>query len=286
MTRRTGRSEPIRQRKGYTVATYTVAACGFPAARLRAHPEHERVRELPDPTAPDFVEAGRAMLERCDPAEPVLLLHSERRGQAGRAGMLRALSRRHTVVPVSLRFPPTGLSARATWLASLAGRRVPAGLALAHLERHRRWLPTCATLSSVTRLDARGVRFGQHAASYLPWVSFGVVVDDEIRVETRRSPEVTPQPFQFDRVVRGRAELETRVDFGIPLTGETFALPGSHPATEWWGSARFFEQTLIPRDVREAVRLLAQDSYGRCPSCRSVTSGHCPMCMTQEEVVA
>lgn len=268
------------------MATYTVAACGFPAARLVTHPDHERVRELPDPTAANFLDVARAMLERCDPEEPILLLHSERRGQSGRVGMLRALSRRHTVVPVALRCPPTGLSARATWLASLAGRRVPAGLALAHLDRHRRWLPTCATLTSVTRLDARGVRFGQHAASYLPWVRFGVVVDDEVRVESGRSPEVTPQPFTFDRVVRGRPDLEGRIDFGTPMTGETYVLPGSDPATEWWGPARFFEQTLIPRDVREAVRLLAQDSYGRCPSCRSVTAGHCPMCMTQEEVVA
>lgn len=265
------------------MATFSVVSCGFAPARLAAHPAHQQVRELPDPTAPEFLSFGRALIEQLPKDQPILLVHGGRREQSRKVGVLRALSRGTSVVGVSQRVPPTGLAARATWLATLADRRVPASLAIGHLERHGTVLPTVAAISSAAGLDVPGVKLRHHAMSWIPTVCFGVSIASGVKI-ANGNPGVDFPDEPMDRVVDGTPSFESKVNFHSPQANETVELPSVAPEAKWWGRARYYEQTFVPRDILNTLRLISNERFGRCPQCGGVASGSCPFCSAREEV--
>ena len=268
------------------MSSFSVVVCGVEVAPLRAHPAALSVRSLPAATRAEFLSAGQLCLDSLDPDLPVVVLHRDHPDHSPRIGILRALNRPRTVIGVPVPTPPTGLAARAIWLASLAQRRVPPLLAVAHLGRHPDWFPTTAVLSSTAGLTMPGVRLGQHVASFVPGVRFGVSIAWRSEIRTNAAPPVHPPGTALDRVVRGRPDYDRRLDFGLPATVETAQIADVDPASDWWGRARFFEQTLIPRDVRGGIQQLALDRYERCSTCGGVVSEVCPLCETAQGVAA
>lgn len=57
------------------MGTFAVVASGFEPARLEAHPAHESIHSVVDATDEQFYEHGREVVERCDPDQPVLVVH-------------------------------------------------------------------------------------------------------------------------------------------------------------------------------------------------------------------
>lgn len=200
--------------------------------------------------------------------------------------VLRALSRTVSVLGVPLRLPPTGLAASATWMATLAERRVPAAVAVVHLERQSAVLPTMVVTTSAAGLEIPCVKLRHHAVSWVPGVRFGLAVAaGGSRIAVNGAPEMSFGKDKLDRVVQGNAQMEGRIDFSLPDVGETVELPPSDPATLWWGRKQFFEQTLVPQEFLPTLQRLSQERFGRCPECGGVASVSCLFCSAREEVV-
>lgn len=268
------------------MASFTVVACGFAPAPLAAHPAHRKVLLLPDPTSADFVEQGLALLDTVEPHQPVLLLHAGRREQVRKTRVLRALARTVSVLGVPLPVPPTGLAATATWMATLAERRVPAAVAVVHLERQPAVLPTMVVTTSAAGLELPCVKLRHHAVSWVPGVRFGLAIGlGGSRIALNAAPEIDFGKDQLDRVVQGNPDLAGRIDFSLPPVGETVELPPGDPATSWWGRKQFFEQTLLPQEFLPTLQRLSRERFGRCPECGGVASVSCLFCSAREEVV-
>jgi hypothetical protein len=276
--------------------TFDVVSCGFSPARLSAHPGHASVRELPSPTMPGFLEQGYDLLTTAaveHPERPVLLVHAASPAARRRVATLRATVRTPTMA-VGFARPVTGLAAVVTWLASLAARDVPVGVATGHtLERHVSLLPTYVVTSSVARVDHPVVRLNHHLLSWLPGTVFTIALDDHPRITTGRMtsdrPASSPErPASSDLVVAGSSRLAERLDGVTPAAVvERCEAGGGTAEAPSWGRARFFEQTVVPRDVGASLAEIATLSTMRCPDCGEHALGTtCPFCSAREGVPA
>lgn len=266
---------------------YSVVACGFSPARLEWVADPSSVTVLPSPQDPEFVtRAFEALSER--PFERALLVHESNPLATRRTRTLRAMLQTSGVVPVPLRRPLTGLAAHATWLAGLAARDVPAGLALTAVPMMEARLPTYAVTTSVARLALPEVKIHHHVLSWLPGTTFGVVADTGVRLGSG-APEPGPGPTNdesADLVWSGDRRLEPRLDRTRPgrvLESQELRPEGDRP---WWGNARAFEHTVVPRDVDGFVAALHDSTPASCPQCGEAVRGHCSFCNSREGVAA
>ncbi len=267
-------------------STFTVVACGHEPARLTAHPDHRRVLTLPDPGREGFLDEALNVLNSQPTRFPLLFVHAHGRRQEHELGVLRALARKHRVVGVSVEVPPTGLSARSTWLAALAARGVPAGVAIASLRREPGILETRIVVSSVAGLTVPGVTFGQHLASWVPGMTLAGWLDDAAHLSTGRAPEHQPLFQDVDRVVDGQDRLASRVAVPGLNIAQSVPLGTVDDNVRWWGRSTYYEETLVPRNVDTVVAHLSRQPFGRCVHCGGATSGSCPFCSAREELVA
>ncbi len=269
------------------MATFSVMTSGFAPAALDAHPAHASVQRLPRPEDPEFLTEALTHIDAGPPEAPVLVLHAAGREATRKVHVLRALSRARRVVPLGLSLPPTALAARATWVASLAERRVPIGIAIGHLQRHADIMPTVAVVGSVAKVDLPEVRFRHHLLSWLPGVRLAVVMgggSTEVRSARRFVPDLAADGM--DLVVSGERAVVGTLELPNPTDGQVADLTGTVDATAWWGRGRYFEQTLVPRDIVDALRVVSREKFGRCPVCGGVAVGTCPLCAVREERVA
>ena len=267
---------------------FDVVTCGFTAARVRAHPAHSDVRELPAPTAADFLDRGHDLLATCDDARPLLFVHAAHPASRRRVATLRATVRTPTMA-VGFGRPLTGLAAVATWLSSLAARDVPVGLATGHtLDRHAALLPTYVVTSSVAGVDLPFVRLTHHLLSWLPGTMFTIGLDEHPRITTGRVAASFPQAEGTDLVVAGSARLAERLSAATPANvveryeapGPVDSAPGGPVA---WGRARFFEQTALPRSVDQTVSEIEARGAVRCAQCAEPSlATSCPFCSARE----
>jgi hypothetical protein len=279
---------------------FDVVTCGFAPARVTAHPAHAAVRELPAPSAPDFLERGHDLLTRIDrrdgpdhregpddadgPGRPVLFVHAASPAARRRVATLRATVRTSTLA-VGFGRPLTGLAAVATWLASLADRGVPVGVAVGHtLDHHAALLPTYVVTSSVAGVDLPLVRLSHHVLSWLPGMLFTLGLDEHPRITTGRLTASFPQAEGTDLVVAGSPRLAERLAGVTPAhVVERFEAPT--PAVDGiaWGRARFYEQTLLPRTVDPTVRDIDARGAARCVQCGERSLGPaCAFCASRE----
>ncbi len=295
---------------------FDVVTCGFAPARVAAHPAHARVRELPAPTAADFLEQGHDLLtagwpDRAEgsvvadrpvgadapvgadgadgadgPARPVLFVHAASPAARRRVATLRATVRTPTLA-VGFGRPLTGLAAVATWLASLADHGVPVGVAVSHtVEHHAALLPTYVVTSSVAGVDLPLVRLNHHVLSWLPGTMFTLGLDEHPRITTGRLTVSFPQAEGTDLVVAGSARLAERLAGVTPAhVVERFEALAPAADTIAWGRARFFEQTLLPRTVEPTVRDIDARGAARCAQCgeRSLAPA-CAFCASREGI--
>ena len=267
---------------------FDVVTCGFTAARVRAHPAHHDVRELPAPTAPDFLERGHDLLATTDGERPVLFVHAAHPATRRRVATLRATVRTPTMA-VGFGRPLTGLAAVATWLASLAARDVPVGLATGHaLDRHAALLPTYVVTSSVAGVDLPIVRLTHHLLSWLPGTMFTIGLDEHPRITTGRVTASFPQAEGTDLVVAGSPRLAERLAAATPANVvERYEAPEPAESTGagpiGWGRARYFEQTALPRSVDQGVSEIDALGTVRCAQCSEPSLGTpCPFCSARE----
>lgn len=267
------------------MVSFTVLSCGFDAAALSAHPAHQSVVRVPDPTAEDFIEEAFASLVGVRDEQPIVVLFPDTPARDHRVRMLRAMTRSTLLVPVGFHLPPTALAARATWLAELARRAVPVGVALTHLRRDQGVLPTVAVVSSVAGVELPSVKMSHHAMSWLPWTRFGVALDGESRVGRNRGPEITLASGVYDTVWRGSQAMRSRVSFDLPAAQEEVPLGDAAKVDGWWDRDHF-EQTFVPRDLGATIQHLRQQPFGRCPQCGSETADWCQLCSARLEGAA
>lgn len=274
---------------------FDVAVCGFLPATLSfptADPSgSSAVIVLPDPSAEGFTERAFAALGERD-QEHVLVVHAAHPAATRRIRTVRALLQVHGVVPVPVRRPLTGLAAHASWLVGLAAREVSPGLVLAALEQVERHLPTYAVTSSVAGLALPEVRMHHHVLSWVPGTTFGVELGDRPRIGMGE-PGPAPAPPAgssvpgADLLWSGDARLESRLRATLPATvHESHELTPAEGSTSWWGKARHYEHTIVPRDLDGFVETLSRATTGSCPQCGQAANGHCPFCNSQEGVAA
>lgn len=275
---------PANSDRGCAVA-FAVAVCGAPAARLTAYPSHASVVELPDPTEPDFLDAGADLRRTLDPDLPLVLLHTARGPAVRRARMLRALLRTHQVVPVPVLAPPTGLAARATVLADLADRGIASEHATRAVEEHA-GLVSIACVSTLSGVDLPGIGMRLHAAAALPGVAAGVVTQHgEVDVAVNRLPALPAVGTPCDRVVHGNPTLAGRLPAALPPARETVDIDEVAAATRWWVRGQFHEQTLVPAVSDTLMAHALAPGTARCAGCGQA-SGGCPRCTNRQENVA
>lgn len=233
------------------------------------------------------MESAYAALADSDPDRRVLLLHSARRDDTRRIAIVRGLLHSTSVVPVPLQLPLTGISALASWFAALSAREVTAGTALAHLRQIRMHLPTYAVTRSVAGLDLPQVKLRHHMLSWLPGTTFAVALDERTRVEsTSVRPESTAVRGAVDIVRAGDHRLAAKVQSTVPAAvGETVDLPLPERGAPWWGTSRFYEHCVVPRDVDAFAESLAAAPKRRCPQCGDDLETYCPFCRAQESVL-
>lgn len=262
---------------------FDVVTCGFAPAQLKAHPAHAGVHELPAPSAPDFLARGHDLLTAGSPERPVLFVHAASPTARLRVATLRATVRTPTM-GVGFSRPLTGLAAVATWLASLAERDVPVGIATSHtLDHLASLLPTYVVTSSVTGVDLPIVRLKHHMLSWLPGTMFTLGLDEHPRISTGRLTASFPQAEGTDLVVAGSSRLAERLGGVTPAhVVERFEALTPAVDTIAWGRARFYEQTLLPRTVEPTVSDIHVRDSGTCVQCgeRSLGSA-CPFCSPQ-----
>jgi hypothetical protein len=263
---------------------FDVVTCGFAPAQLTAHPAHAEVRELPAPSAPDFLERGHDLLTTTSPERPVLFVHATSPAARRRVATLRATVRTPTM-GVGFARPLTGLAAVATWLASLADRGVPVGIATGHtLDHHAALLPTYVVTSSVAGVDLPLVRLNHHVLSWLPGTMFTIGLDDHPVITTGRLTVSFPQAEGTDLVVAGSTRLAERLTGVTPAhVVERFEALTPAVDTVAWGRARFYEQTLLPRTVEPTVSDIEARPSATCAQCgeRSLGSA-CAFCASRE----
>jgi hypothetical protein len=180
--------------------------------------------------------------------------------------------------------PLTGLAAVATWLASLAARDVPVGVATSHtLDHHAALLPTYVVTSSVTGVDLPIVRLSHHVLSWLPGTLFSIGLDANPRITTGRLTASFPQAEGTDLVVAGAARLAERLTGVTPAhVVERFEALTPAVDTIAWGRARFFEQTLLPRAIEPSVRDISARGSATCAQCGERALGPaCPFCSSR-----
>jgi hypothetical protein len=267
---------------------FDVVSCGFAAAALRSHPSYASVRELPAPGAPEFLERGHELLTGTSSERPVLLVHAASASTRRRVATLRATVRTPTMA-VGFARPVTGLAAAATWLASLADRGVPMGVAASHTkDRHAALMPTYVVTSSVAGVDLPIVRLSHHLLSWVPGTMFTLGLDEQPRITTGRLTASFPQAEGMDLVVAGSSRLAERLSGVTPahVVDRHEALPVAGAALGW-GRARFYEQTLLPRGVERSLEAINGRSTMLCAQCGEQSLGAtCSFCSAHEGVLA
>lgn len=267
---------------------FDVATCGFPLAPLSflgLESESSAVIPLSDPFADGFTESAFAALaERRN--EHVLVVHAAHPAAARRIRTVRALLQVHGVVPVPVRRPLTGLAAHAGWLSGLARRGVSPGLVLAGLGLVDRHLPTYAVASSVAGLALPEVRMHHHVLSWVPGTTFGVALGEGRRI-AMGEPGSDGATGPADLLWSGDTRLESRVRATRPGTvHESHELRPAEGSASWWGKARYYEHTIVPRDLDAFVETLSGAASACCPQCGQAVQGHCPFCNSREGVAA
>ncbi len=164
-----------------------------------------------------------------------------------------------------------------------------AGVALASLDRIARHLPTYATTSSVARLALPEVRMRHHVLSWLPGTSFGIDLGSDVRVAVGRLTPANPLPEAgADLVWSGDRRLEPHLAEARPArVNQTLELR-PEAASPWWGGARHYEHTVVPRDLEAFVASLTDEDAvsTTCSQCGEVAADHCPFCQSSEGVAA
>lgn len=261
-----------------------MVTCGFAPAALTAHPAHLGIRQLPAPGALDFLDLGHDLLSGGEDGNPVLLIHHAQRSNRHRVGMLRAAVRRSGVVSVGLACPLTGLAAHASYLSSLATKDVPVGVAVSYLlEHHGSLLPTYAAATSVASLDLPFVKLRHHMLSWIPGTTFSIALEEQTRITTSQCSGPPKQVEGVDLVVAGQVRYAVQLSQVTPSgVVQRFEEPIPEGGPLWWGSARFFEQTIVPRDVGDTVAAISSAKVTRCVTCGRQSLGSCPFCTARE----
>ncbi len=281
---------------------FDVVACGFDAVVLDGLAEAGAARTLPDPAEPGFVESAfDALSQRSH--EHVLVVHARDPRATRRIRTVRSLLQSSGVVPVPLHRPPTGLATQTAWLAAMAGRGVSAGAALAALPAVDRHLPTYAAATSVARLELPEVRLRHHLLSWLPGTTFRVSLGGVARVEAGRpapagassdhsDPRVGPAADRAadpacDLVWSGDRRLEPHLVATRPArVSQSVELTGTRERDPWWGGARHYEHTVVPRDLDAFVATLGSVVRSTCPQCGEPLAAVCPFCQSLEGAAA
>lgn len=262
---------------------FGVVACGFvPAAHAQA--DATAPGELPAPTAAGFLDEAVDLLVGLPTDLPVLLVHGGTRESERRVAVLRAVARDHELLSMGVPRPVTGRAAAAALLAALAAHDVPVGVAASYLvQRHAELIPTYAVTASVAGLDLPFVRLRHHLMSWLPGTVFSVALDARPRITTGRLQAVLPQAEGMDLVVAGQIRFADRLAGVTPaVVVETFQADHGAEASQWWGGSRFYEQTLLPRDLDELLAQVTAQPVTPCPQCRRPVTGPCPFCPAGE----
>lgn len=269
-------------------AGFVVVACGVEPARLDAHPAHHQVLVLPDPRTEGWLDQALQVLGAVPGELPVVVVHSDHQGAPHAVAVLRALARRHRVVPAPSALPPTHLSAAATWLASLAERGVPVGAALDSLAPERSMLRTSFATSSVSGFSVPGVSVGHHLASWVPGLVLAGTISDRVDLGVGRAPAREAAVGAHDQVRQGDARLAPRLAAALGDTpeGEAWELPTQPEGPRWWARVRHYEVTQVPRDVDTALLELGQRRFSTCRHCGGTVHGVCPFCSAREELIA
>ena len=258
-----------------------MVTCGFTSAPL---PWLERPGQegLPDPAAPDFLDAAFTALDGLEPDRRVLLVHGAGRAPTQRLGVLRSALRNPFVLPVPLRLPVTGLAATAAWLAALAERDVSAGTAVAGLDEMAQHLPTYAVTTSVAGLEMPEVKVRHHVLSWLPGTVFTISMTGTTLVEVGSgSPSrAAAEPAAATVVWTGDQRLASRLDAVTPAGADR--VERAADGAGGWRRARFYEHCVVPHDVDAFAERLRARELARCTHCGDAVSGHCSFCLSQE----
>lgn len=268
---------------------FSVYTCGFAPARLQAHPEAAGVTVLPSPTDRDFVEVALDRLRGDDSPAP-LLIHVGSRECTRRVAVLCAAARKEGLRALALTRPTTGLAAAAAILTSLSAAGIARGAAAGILvEQIGSLLPTYAVTGSVGGADLPMVGLTQHLLSWVPGISFCIALDESPVVVTGHLTRTLP-PVETDLVVDGDRRYATRLATKLraatpPHVVETCTLAGGRGTTDgnsWWGSGRYYEQTVVPRDLGELIAVLDARPKVPCVQCGEGVPGICPFCTSRE----
>jgi hypothetical protein len=262
------------------VTSFAVVTCGFEPAGLSAHPAVAASSVLPHPTDESFLDHAIDLLRGA--TSEVVVLYPPGRESRRRVQVVQAAVRAENVRAVSVGRALTGLSGAAAVLTTMAAWDVPAGIAVGQmLERGPALLPTYAAATSVAAFDDPHVRLSHHVLSWLPGTVFTITLAKDVHISTGAVRAEAPPEGGVDVVTAGEPRLASRLRSVTP-----------QDAVEWvelaptkqnlWGGARYFEQTLVPRDVSGLLAGIDQLTQLRCAQCGSQVTGPCPFCTSRE----
>lgn len=264
--------------------SFAVVTCGFTPAVLSAHPSAAGAPELPHPTDPDFLDQGVELLRGA--TDEVVVLYPPGRESRRRTQVLQAIVRAENVRTVTLGRALTGLSGAGAVLTSMATADVPAGIAVGQLlDRGPALIPTYAVTTSVASFDSPQVRLSHHVLSWIPGTVFTITLAKEVSITRGTITAETRPDGAVDAVVCGDAKLAGRLQ---SVTPPDIVERFEHRPTgqNLWGGARYFEETLVPRDIGSLLAGVDDRPTLRCSQCGTLLTGACPFCTSREAQAA
>ncbi|MFT4288478.1 hypothetical protein [Nocardioides sp.] len=262
---------------------FYVVTCGFAAAPLESLPAHRQAVTLPHPRADDFLDRALDLLltEEWEEAT-VLLLHDGSAAGERRLRMLRAMLQRSRLLPVGVRLPLTGLAGLATVLSTLAAARLNAGAVVSALPWVLDSVITRGVTRSVAKLDYPGIGFGHQLSTLMPSSTLLMRFGSPLVTGTAAAAAL-PDNGQVALLEAGDRRLAERIGAPPASLAQTLQVTGATQLMEgWWGTGRYFEQTVVPTDLSPVTTRITSFPWRRCRECADAMNQFCQFCSAQE----